>query len=308
MLAKLSTVLKSKVALAALGAIVVGGGGGAVAVAANTGHLQTLGINLNVGSDTKSPDASETPDSHAHSVSVEGLLTACDTTDTPNTVSVTDKAGKSWTFIITSTTRFNGEQSSKHSGGNSNGGASTGDNSANGGSSSGDNSANGGSSSSQASALTLADVCASANLNTRKVEVEATPDGANYDAWKVTLQGAPENNQNNGDNSGKGGDNSSNSGDSSSHEGSDSSKASNEQNQVNGTVTSVGANSFTLQTANGTFTVNVSATTHFSGVDSLSALQTNSQVSVQGTVSGTTITAASVEVRDSSSTPNPTDH
>ncbi len=49
MLAKLTTVLKSKVALAALGAIVVGGGGGAVAVAANTGHLQTLGINLNVG-------------------------------------------------------------------------------------------------------------------------------------------------------------------------------------------------------------------------------------------------------------------
>lgn len=287
MLAKLSTMLKSKVALAALGAIVVGGGGGAVAVAANTGHLQTLGINLNVGSDSKSPDASETPDSHAHSVGVEGLLTACDTTATPNTISVTDKSGKAWTFNITATTRFNGDEGSEHAGATT--GANTGDNS--------------GGSSSQASALTLTDVCAAANLNTRKVEVEATPNGTSYDAWKVTLQGAPENSQHSGDNTG---DNSGKGGDSSNNSGSDSSQNPGEQNQVSGTVTAVGAGSFTLQTANGSFTVNVGATTHFSGVSGLSALQTNSQVSVQGSVSGTTITATSVEVHDSSSTS--TDH
>ncbi len=45
---------------------------------------------------------------------------------------------------------------------------------------------------------TLADVCATANIGARIVEVQATPDGANYDAWKVTLQGAPENSQNSG--------------------------------------------------------------------------------------------------------------
>ncbi len=73
-------------------------------------------------------------------------------------------------------------------------------------------------------------------------------------------------------------------------------------------MTSVSANSFTLQTANGSHHRQRRRHDPLLGVAGLATLQTNSQVSVQGTVSGTTITATSVEVRDSSSTPNPTDH
>lgn len=176
MLAKIATLAKSKAAIAVLGVVLVGGGSSAVAVAATTGHLSTLGVDLN------SAGKSSSADSHAHTVGVEGLLVACNTTTTPNTISVKDKDGKSWTFVVSSTTKFNGAVHTEGSGstGANAGGAST---------AKGDNSANAGGASTNHTAATLADICATANLNTRDVQVQATPNGSAYDAWKVTLQG-----------------------------------------------------------------------------------------------------------------------
>ena len=190
MLAKIAAIAQSKVALAALGVVLVGGGGGAVAVAATTGHLSTLGVNLN---SEKSANASstETPDSHAHTMGVEGLLVSCSTTTPPATIVVKDSKGAQWTFNVSDTTKFNGDtqtasQSAGAQGGSSATGAGAssakGDNSAKGGSSSkGDNSA------SAHAAPTLAQVCALAG--SRDVQVQATPNGSAYDAWKVTVQG-----------------------------------------------------------------------------------------------------------------------
>ncbi|HEX8731102.1 MAG TPA: hypothetical protein VF725_03480, partial [Ktedonobacterales bacterium] len=100
MLAKLTALLKSKVALAAVTAVVVGGGGAGVAVAAHNGNLSTLGVNFNNESHTETPEAHGTPE-HPHTIGVEGLLASCATSATPPTITVTDHAGKSWTFVIT---------------------------------------------------------------------------------------------------------------------------------------------------------------------------------------------------------------
>lgn len=217
MLSKIAAVAHSKVALAVLGAVLVGGSGSAVAVAATTGHLSVMGVTQAVGH-----ASNDSPDAHAHTIGIEGLLTGCSTT-TPATISVKDSAGKSWTFVVSATTKINGDvkdgashsgdssasagassakgDNSTHAGDNSSsaGGSSTGagassakgDNSAHAGDNSakaGDTSAHAGDSSAHA-APTLADVCTSANIGTRNVQVQATQNGKSYDAWKVTLQG-----------------------------------------------------------------------------------------------------------------------
>ena len=203
MLSKILAVTHSKVALAVLGVVLVGGGGSAVAVAATTGHLSTLGVNL------ASENSNANSSSHAHTIGVEGLLTACSTSTPPATISVTDSAGKSWTFVVSATTKINGDTHTDASQGSSATGAGAssakGDNSTHAdgasscaSSSSGDNSANAGDNSAH-TAATLADVCASANIGTRHVQVQATQDGANYDAWKVTLQGSGASNSNGSD-------------------------------------------------------------------------------------------------------------
>lgn len=203
MLSKILAVTHSKVALAVLGVVLVGGGGSAVAVAATTGHLSTLGVNL------ASENSNANSSSHAHTIGVEGLLTACSTSTPPATISVTDSAGKSWTFVVSATTKINGDTHTDASGASSATGAGAssakGDNSTHAdgassgaSSSSGDNSANAGDNSAH-TAATLADVCASANIGTRHVQVQATQDGANYDAWKVTLQGSGASNSNGSD-------------------------------------------------------------------------------------------------------------
>ena len=203
MLSKILAVTHSKVALAVLGVVLVGGGGSAVAVAATTGHLSTLGVNL------ASENSNANSSSHAHTIGVEGLLTACSTSTPPATISVTDSAGKSWTFVVSATTKINGDTHTDASQGSSATGAGAssakGDNSTHAdgassgaSSSSGDNSANAGDNSAH-TAATLADVCASANIGTRHVQVQATQDGANYDAWKVTLQGSDASNSNGSD-------------------------------------------------------------------------------------------------------------
>ncbi|HEX8981982.1 MAG TPA: hypothetical protein VF792_04375 [Ktedonobacterales bacterium] len=227
MLEKLAAFAKTKAAIALLGVAVVGGGGGAVAVAATTGHLSTMGVNL---------DASHSDNEGDHT-SVEGLLTGC----TGSSVSVKDRDGKSWTFNVTSTTKFNGDvkgdaqgdskagastekpdateaagtETGDHSGSTTgdssakgtetgdHSGASTGDHS---GTSTGDhsgsstskgsNSENAGSSTNADSKgdaashkVTLAQICAAANINTRDVQVQGTKTSSGYDAVKVTLQG-----------------------------------------------------------------------------------------------------------------------
>lgn len=255
MLSKVLAVTHSKVALAVLGAVLVGGGGSAVAVAATTGHLSTLGVNV-ASEHSNSPSS----DSHAHTIGVEGLLTACSALTPPATITVND-GHKSWTFVVSATTKINGDtnadtshnggnstgagassakgDNSTHAGGASTGSASTGagassakgDNSAHAGdnsahtggasSNAGDNSANAGDNSAHA-APTLADVCASANIGVRDVQVQATKNGSTYDAWKVTLQGPG---SANGDGS--------SSGDSSSH-GADSNGASSNGASSNG--------------------------------------------------------------------------
>jgi hypothetical protein len=259
-------------------------------MAATTGHLSPLGVDLGASTDqTKTPEKAETPDSHAHTTSVEGLLAACDTTATPNTISVTDKAGKSWTFVITTTTKFNGDTESESSAKGDNsahaGGASTGDHS--GGASTGDTSAH--------AAPTLANVCATANIGARDVEVQATADATDstkLDAWKVTLQG-PASSKNDG----QSGDSTDHSGaGSSTGSGSEGSQSTPEARQYDGTVTAVSATGFTMTHNGVSYNVTVSATTHFSNGASLSALQVNAHVSVGGTLSGTSITATFVEV------------
>lgn len=217
MLEKVAAFAKTKAALALLGVAVVGGGGGAVAVAATSGHLSTMGVNLN----TSNGDHND-----GDHTSVEGLLTGC----TSSTLSVKDRDGKSWTFAVTSTTKFNGDVKSGTTGDSSakpeateaagsetgdHSGTSTGASTAKGsesdhsgtstakgsesdhaGSSTGSSSQHAGSSTSNDSKgdtashqVTLAQVCAAANINTRDVQVQATKTSSGYTAEKVTLQG-----------------------------------------------------------------------------------------------------------------------
>lgn len=281
MLAKLATLVQSKTALAVLGVVLVGGGSGAVAVAATTGHLSTLGVNLNVAG-TKTAESTETPDSHAHTTSVEGLLTAC----TASSISVKDSAGKSWTFVVSSTTKYNGDVKTTGEGASS----AKGDNSANAGGASTGSASTGGASTEHA-APTLADVCATANIGTRDVEVQATANGTEYDAWKVTLQGPAS------AKSGSEGTDTSSAGSSTDSKGSSSDgQNTTEAKSYEGTVTAVSATGFTLTHNGMSAQVVVTSTTHFSGVSSLSAITVNAHVSVTGTLSGTTLTATSIEV------------
>lgn len=281
MLAKLATLVQSKTALAVLGVVLVGGGSGAVAVAATTGHLSTLGVNLSSAEGTKTAESTETPDSHAHTTAVEGLLTGC----TANSISVKDSAGKPWTFVVSSTTKYNGDTSTTGAGASS----AKGDNSANAGGAS-----TGGASTAHA-APTLKDVCAFAGA--RDVQVQATANGTEYDAWKVTLQG-PGSAKSGGDTSSSDSKGSTSESKGSSTDGQNAP----ESKSFGGTVTAVSASGFTLSHDGVSVQVTVSATTHFSGASSLSALAVNSHVTVTGTLSGSTLTATSVEVSAPEST------
>ncbi len=107
MLAKLSALVSSKAALAALGGVLVLGGAGTVA-AAETGHLpagvsipgvthhqnhdqngdQNSGQNSNGTSGQNSDKAGDTNGQHAHTVAIQGTLTAAGA----HTITVTGKA------------------------------------------------------------------------------------------------------------------------------------------------------------------------------------------------------------------------
>lgn len=226
MLEKLAALAKTKAAIALVGVTLVGGAGATAAVAATTGHLNTLGITLN-------DNQSSAQDQNSNHASVEGLLTGC----TSSSLTVKDKDGKSWTFTVNSSTKINGDvksgdqgastkgsdtadtadttggssdgkgNSSSHTGdstGDSHAGSHTGD-------SNGDSHAAAGSSNSKGSdassngksnggsgnaangnhTATLAQICVAANLNTRTVQVQSVKNDTSV-AAKVTLQGANE--------------------------------------------------------------------------------------------------------------------
>ncbi len=93
MLAKLTALMSSKVALAALGGVVVLGGAGTV-VAAETGHLPTgvsiPGVTHHQNHDQTSGQNSDTEGHHAHTVAIQGTLTAARAS--AHTITVTGKA------------------------------------------------------------------------------------------------------------------------------------------------------------------------------------------------------------------------
>ncbi len=276
MLTKIAAVVHSKIAIAVLGVVLVGGGGSAVAVAATTGHLTTLGVHLNASAPVAASDAkaTETPDTHAHTVSVEGQLTACDAAK--NQLSVTDSAHKAWTFTVSATTAFTGDANASHQGATS----AKGDNSATTGG------ADTGGASSAHTALTLAQVCAF--VNTRNVQVQATPQGASYDAWKVTLQGPGT-----GASDSKGDSTTSTSGSETSTGGSDNTP---DAKVFEGTVTAVGASGFTLMSRGASYQVAFTASTALQGASAVGAILINSHAAVSGTLAGSTITATKVVV------------
>jgi hypothetical protein len=111
MLTKLAALAHSKVALAIIGAALVGGTGTAAALAATSGHLP---LTHAITQDKGTPEAKETPKAdsdHAHSVSVEGVLKAYNAGG--KTISVQAKDAKSPTTIaVDANTKVNGEQAS----------------------------------------------------------------------------------------------------------------------------------------------------------------------------------------------------
>jgi len=238
MLAKITALVQSKIALAVLGVALVGGGGTAVAVAATGGHLLPKSTPATTSVATHTTHSTETPGARAHTVSVEGTLTACDTT--ANTLGVTDAQGKAWIFTVNTQTRYNGAEN----------------------------------------ATTQAAVCATANINTRKVEVSATQqsDGS-YLAWKVTLQGTVNGNGSHG--SGQGG------------------SANGKAQNIEGSIVAVDTTAMTLtvkQQDGTTVTITITAQTTFSGAaHSLADLKSGERVHIQGqTQSDGSVIATSV--------------
>src|SRR5215472_14492075 len=110
MLSKALLVVKSKAALAILGVLVVGGGGTAVAVTATGGQVPVLStlVGNTHHTATKTPETSgSNASSHAHTVSLEGVLKGYDAT--ANTVSVLGNGATSATTIdVNSNTSVNG--------------------------------------------------------------------------------------------------------------------------------------------------------------------------------------------------------
>lgn len=76
MLAKLTALLSGKAALTALGVVLVGGAATATTVAATTGHLGPIQTPHFGAEATKTPEANDAQGAHAHTVSIQGTLSA----------------------------------------------------------------------------------------------------------------------------------------------------------------------------------------------------------------------------------------
>jgi hypothetical protein len=109
MLGKALLVVKSKAALAILGVLVVGGGGTAVAVTATGGQVPVLSALVGHAphAATHTPEAGTSASSHAHTVSLEGVLKGYDAG--AHTISVLGNGATSATTIgVNSSTTVNG--------------------------------------------------------------------------------------------------------------------------------------------------------------------------------------------------------
>lgn len=257
MLAKLTALLSSKAALAALGIVLVGGAATATTVAATTGHLGPIQT-PHIGGDeaTHTPEGDNAQGEHAHTVSIQGTLisiTSCPSSITgltltgakmsPEHTEQDDDAAKA--------TKTPGAEATEN----------TAKSDANMTAVSGpivvvvtkDTRVNG------AGVQTLADLC-----HHLKERVEAqTTKGANgaFTAWKVTLLGGGQ------DGSGNNG------------------SGSAQEITVQGTIKSVDLtkSSFTLTTPTGDVTVTVSAKTEFDGaIHALAQAKTGAHATVHG--------------------------
>lgn len=108
MTAKLLALVHNKIALAVIGVMLVGGSGAAVAAAT---HGQLGLASSAAAQSTHTSKADDNSGNHAHTVSIEGKLTAYDTN--AKTISVQTEDSKSPTTIkVDANTRVNGEHAS----------------------------------------------------------------------------------------------------------------------------------------------------------------------------------------------------
>lgn len=285
MLAKLATLLQSKVALAVIGAALIGGGGTAAAVVVNhnsqPSHVTANGAGNQAG-DTA--EATKNADNEGHHVSIEGVLKSYNANGNTITVTVTHEAEDDQADAKATGTPGAGE----HESGTPS--ASTHESSTPG---AGEHES---STPEATKSATPVDMTITVNGDTRvngekatklsdlasgaghKVEVQATKQSnGSLLATKVTLQGADTSgDDHSGTTSGGSGESTSGSGD---HSGQGT------QREVDGAVSSVGSGSFVVTADGHNVTVDVNSKTIFAGtIHSLSDLKQGVKVRIQGTV------------------------
>src|SRR5215469_3149447 len=109
MLSKLATLVQSKVALAAVGAVLVAGAGTAAAMVASS-HSSTSGDHA--ATSTHTSQGSDNGADHGHTVSIEGVLKGYD--GGAGTISVVEQHDKTATTVcVNSKTEVNGAHASK---------------------------------------------------------------------------------------------------------------------------------------------------------------------------------------------------
>jgi hypothetical protein len=260
MLAKLTALLSGKAALTALGVVLVGGAATATTVAATTGHLGPIQTpHFGAVNATHTPQANDAQGVHAHTVSIQGTLSAvatCSSGSTSASASITSltltdaKVGPEHPeqddATATKTPGAEGDAARSDAGMTTASSpiavAVTKDTRVTG-----------------AGVQTLADLCGQLK---QRVEAQTTKDAnGKYTAWKVTLLGGGQ------DGAGSNG------------------SGAAQEITVQGTIKAVdlAKSSFTLTTPTGDVTVTVSAKTEFQGsVHALAQAKAGAHVTVRG--------------------------
>jgi hypothetical protein len=176
---------------------------------------------------------------------------------TASTIGVTDEQSKVFTFTVTSDTTFNGDIHGNNKGGNDSGGSSSASN----------------------TTFGLSDLCALVNKVKVQVQATASTSGSTttYNADKITVEGPGT-----GDSSDGSGDNSGNP---------DSTETPDTHHAFSGTVGTVNGSTFTMTVDGVQYTVDAT------NAKVEGAVVAGAHVEVEGTLSGTTITASSVDVK-----------
>jgi hypothetical protein len=258
MLAKLTALLSGKAALTALGVVLVGGAATATTVAATTGHLGPIQTpHIGAGA-THTPESHDAQGAHAHTVSIQGTLSAiatCSSGSTSAAASITrltltdakvsPEHPEQDDASATKTPGVEGDEAKSDAGMTAVSGpvavAVTKDTRVTG-----------------AGVQTLADLCGQLK---QRVEAQTTKDAnGKYTAWKVTLLGGGQGSGDNGSGAGQ-------------------------EVTVQGTIKAIdlAKSSFTLTTPAGDVTVTVSANTEFQGsVHALAQTKAGAHVTVRG--------------------------